>query len=258
MTHRLLTENLSLSYGKTTVLDDISTPVPSGKVTSIVGANACGKSTFLRCLARLLKPTAGQVILDGTSIHKQNTRDVARKIALLPQSAAAPDGMRVLDLVKQGRTPHQSPLNQWSLADQEVVSSAIAKVGLSGFEERLLGDLSGGQRQRAWIAMSLAQDSDILLLDEPTTYLDLTHQIEILQLVRDLQEHRILTVVMVLHDINLATRFSDNLIALKDQRILLHGRPEDVISESAIAAIYGLQCSVIADPHTGLPHVIPR
>lgn len=258
MTHRLLTENLSLSYGKTTVLDDISTPLPSGKVTSIVGANACGKSTFLRCLARLLKPTAGHVILDGTSIHKQNTRDVARKIALLPQSAAAPDGMRVLDLVKQGRTPHQSPLNQWSLADQEVVSSAIAKVGLSGFEERLLGDLSGGQRQRAWIAMSLAQDSDILLLDEPTTYLDLTHQIEILQLVRDLQEHRNLTVVMVLHDINLATRFSDNLIALKDQRILLHGRPEDVISESAIAAIYGLQCSVIADPHTGLPHVIPR
>ncbi|WP_373636797.1 ABC transporter ATP-binding protein [Yoonia sp. BS5-3] len=256
MSARLTTENLSLRYDKTPVLTDVSAAIPDGKVTSIIGSNACGKSTLLKCLSRLLSPSAGAALLDGKAIHKQDTKSVARQVALLPQSTTSPQGMTVADLVRNGRTPHQNPLQQWSTKDQEIVSRSIAQVGLTDLADHQLSTLSGGQRQRAWIALALAQDTNILLLDEPTTYLDLVNQIEILKLIRNLQQTSQLTVVMVLHDINLATRFSDNLIALKDGDILFSGAPSELVTEENMEKVYGLASSIISDPHTGLPHVI--
>ncbi|SMR83541.1 iron complex transport system ATP-binding protein [Aliiroseovarius halocynthiae] len=256
MTAHLTCENLCLSYGKTPVLTDVNLDLVPGQITAIVGPNGCGKSSLLRCLSRVQSPTKGQVLLDGEPIHKQNTKQVARKIAFMPQSATAPTGMRIMDLVLRGRTPHQSPLQQWTSEDQRIVERALDQVGLTHRAHELLEDLSGGQLQRAWIAMVLAQDTEILLLDEPTTFLDLAHQQDILKLVRELQADRGLTVAMVLHDINLASRFTDNIIALRDQNVLCSGVPQDVITEPNIQDIYGLACSVIADPHHGLPHII--
>lgn len=258
MTSRLRTENLKLGYGKTTVLEGLSLDFPDGKITAIVGPNACGKSTLLRCLARLIKPMAGQATLDGTPVHKQNTKTVAKAVALLPQSAAAPQGMRVVDLVARGRTPHQTPLQQWSAKDADVVRDALAKVGLADEAERDLEDLSGGQRQRAWIAMVLAQETDILLLDEPTTFLDLRYQIETLKLVRQLQLDRNLTVVMVLHDINLAARFADHIVALRDKGVVVQGTPSEVVTEGNIQAVYDMPATVIDQPGGTAPHVIPH
>ena len=258
MTLRLSCENMTLRYGKVTVLDDVSLTLPAGKVTAIVGANACGKSSLLRCLSRLQSPSSGQVLLGDKPIQKHSTKEVARKLALLPQNTRAPHGMRVQDLVLRGRTPHQSPFNQWTRQDQQVVSEALDHVGLSARADQLLSDLSGGQLQRAWIAMVLAQQTEILLLDEPTTYLDLSHQRDILQLVRDLQAERGLTVAMVLHDINLAARFSDHIIALKDRKTVAQGSPEQMITTTTIADVYGLDCTIIPDPHYGHPHIIMK
>ena len=258
MTVPLSASNLYLGYGKTEVLKDISLDLPKGKITSIVGANASGKSSLLRCLARVLTPTKGGVSLEGVSITEQRSRDVARKVALLSQTSEAPDAMRVMDLVIRGRTPHQSALRQWSQKDQEIVEWCCEQVGLSSQQNSLLGELSGGQRQRAWIAMVLAQDTDILLLDEPTTFLDLPHQIEILNLIQKLQKERGLTVAMVLHDINLATRYSDHIVAVKDGGILLQGAPEGVVTADNMQAIFGLDSTILPDPVTGLPHVIAR
>jgi len=252
----LAAENLSLSYGSTPILQDISLALPEGQITAIVGPNACGKSSLLRCLARLQDPSAGVVLLNGTAIRKQKTRDVARQLAVLPQSTIAPAGMKVIDLVLRGRTPHQSPLQQYSAKDHQRVAEALDHVGLAHRQEAYLEDLSGGQLQRAWIAMVLAQDTKILLLDEPTTFLDMPHQLEIMQLVRDLHAARGLTVAMVLHDINLAARFCDQIVAIKDRAVLCQGSPTEVITEDNIEAIYGLGCSVIADPHHGHPHII--
>lgn len=254
---QLSTKNLTLGYGGVPVLNDISLDIPDAQITAVVGPNACGKSTLLRCLTRLIKPMSGQALLDGTPIHAQKTKAVARRIALLPQSAEAPPGMRVSDLVTRGRTPHQNPLQQWSVKDEDVVARALAQVGLSDQADRLVSDLSGGQRQRAWIAMVLAQDTDILLLDEPTTFLDLHHQIETLQLVRTLQNERQLTVVMVLHDINLAARFADHIVALRAGSIICQGAPAEVVTEATIAAVYDLQAKVFAGPVGGAPYVIP-
>lgn len=256
MTAHLSCESLCLSYGKTPVLTDISLELTQGQITAIVGPNACGKSSLLRCLCRVQTPTKGRVLLNGDPIQKQNTKQVARKIAFLPQATTAPTGMRVLDLVLRGRTPHQTPLQQWSTEDQAIVDRALDQVGLKHRSHELLEDLSGGQLQRAWIAMVLAQDTDILLLDEPTTFLDLTHQQDILKLVQDLQADRGLTVAMVLHDINLAARFTDRIIALRNQNVLCAGSPREVVTEPNIKDIYGLECSVISDPHYGLPHII--
>jgi iron complex transport system ATP-binding protein len=258
MTAPLSASSLYLSYGKTEVLKNISLDLPEGKITSIVGANASGKSSLLRCLARVLAPTKGGVSLEGVSITEQCSRDVARKVALLSQTSEAPDAMRVMDLVIRGRTPHQSALRQWSKKDQEIVERCCEQVGLSSQKNSLLGELSGGQRQRAWIAMVLAQDTDILLLDEPTTFLDLPHQIEILNLIQGLQKNRGLTVAMVLHDINLATRYSDHIIAVKDGEILLQGAPEEIVTAANMQAIFGLDSTILPDPVTGLPHVIAR
>ena len=253
---QLSTKNLDLGYGGAPVLKDITLDIPDGQITAVVGPNACGKSTLLRCLARLIKPMRGEALLDGTPIHKLNTKAVARRIALLPQSAEAPAGMRVIDLVARGRTPHQTPLQQWSTKDEEVVTRALAQVGLSEEADRPVNDLSGGQRQRAWIAMVLAQDTGILLLDEPTTFLDLHYQIETLKLVRALQQDRQLTVVMVLHDINLAARFADHIVALRGGSIICQGAPIEVVTEAMIEAVYNLKSQVVAGPVGDAPYVI--
>ena len=253
---QLSTKNLDLGYGGAPVLKDITLDIPDGQITAVVGPNACGKSTLLRCLARLIKPMRGEALLDGTPIHKLNTKAVARRIALLPQSAEAPAGMRVIDLVARGRTPHQTPLQQWSTKDEEVVTRALAQVGLSEEADRPVNDLSGGQRQRAWIAMVLAQDTGILLLDEPTTFLDLHYQIETLKLVRALQQDRQLTVVMVLHDINLAARFADHIVALRGGSIICQGAPIEVVTEAMIEAVYNLKSQVVAGPVGDAHYVI--
>jgi iron complex transport system ATP-binding protein len=226
-------------------------------MTVIVGPNACGKSTLLRALSRLQKVDAGQIVLDGKAIAKRRSKQIARELAVLPQSPLAPEGLSVHDLVRRGRTPHQSALQQWSKADAEAVARALDLTGMAQNDNRPLDTLSGGQRQRAWIAMALAQDTDILLLDEPTTYLDLPHQIELLNLVQRLNRDTGRTVAMVLHDINLAARFADHVVALKDGRVRVEGAPADVVTGDMMVDIFNLPCTVIADPVHGHPHVIP-
>lgn len=258
MTDRLYSKDLSVGFGKTTALDSVSLVLPDNIITAIVGANACGKSTLLRSLSRLQDPSQGGVFLDGKALQSHPTKALAREIALLPQSTISPAGMRIIDLVCQGRTPHQSPLRQWSVGDHEQVQNCLEQVGLHGLEHRLLSELSGGQRQRAWIAMALAQDTKILFLDEPTTYLDMSHQIEILTLIRRLQQQRGLTVAMVLHDVNLASRFCDQVIAMKEHKVFSQGSPKEIMTVDNIRAVFDLDATIIADPHTGLPHVIAK
>jgi len=256
-TDRLYADDLSVAFGRTVVLPGLSLSVPDGKVTVIVGANACGKSTLLRALARLKAPAGGQVVLDGRNIAHRSTREVARTLGMLPQMPTAPEGIRVFDLVERGRTPHQSVLRQWSKADALAVETALDRTGMSELGDRFLHDLSGGQRQRAWIAMALAQETDLLLLDEPTTFLDLAHQIELLDLIRDLNRTAGRTVVMVLHDINLAARYADHMIGLKDGRLIAQGTAEEVVTEAGMRAIFDLDCMIIRDPVKGTPLVVP-
>lgn len=255
---RLRAEAISVDYPGRAVLEALSLDIPDGRVTAIVGPNACGKSTLLRALARLIPLACGQVTLDGRPIDRQPSRQVARQLAILPQSPVAPEGLTVFDLVRRGRTPHQSALRQWSRADAEAVARALTLTGLKDLSGRRLDTLSGGQRQRAWIAMALAQDTDLLLLDEPTTYLDLPHQIEILALVRKLNRDTGRTVAMVLHDINLAARFADHMIALKAGRVRYQGPPAEIVTAGMMQEIFSLPCTVITDPVNGHPHVIPR
>ncbi|ATG44277.1 ferric enterobactin transport ATP-binding protein FepC [Phaeobacter piscinae] len=257
-TARLRAEDLSVSYSRTPVLNSLSTDLPDGALTVIVGPNACGKSTLLRALARLQPAGKGQVLLDGKAIHRQGSRAVAQRLAILPQTPTAPEGLTVRDLATRGRTPHQSPLRQWSRQDAEAVTCALDLTHMTPHADRPLEALSGGQRQRAWIAMALAQDTDILLLDEPTTYLDLPHQIELLKLVQQLNRDTGRTVVMVLHDINLAARFASHMIALKDGQVFCEGPPDEVITEGVMQSVFALPCRIIADPVHGSPHVIPE
>jgi iron complex transport system ATP-binding protein len=252
-----MAKDLSVSFGKSTVLSELFVQIPDGSLTVIVGPNACGKSTLLRSLARLQPVQKGQVVLDGKAIHKQSSRSVARRLAILPQMPTAPEGLSVHDLVVRGRTPHQSALRQWSKVDAEAVANALDETGMTHNAHRPLESLSGGQRQRAWIAMALAQDTGILLLDEPTTYLDLPHQIELLTLVQKLNRETGRTVAMVLHDINLAARFADHIIALKDGKVHREGSPAAVITEQTMDQVFALPCTVISDPVHGTPHVIP-
>ncbi|TNJ47483.1 ABC transporter ATP-binding protein [Phaeobacter sp. B1627] len=254
---RISARDLSVTFARTTVLNSLSVAIPDGAVTAIVGPNACGKSTLLRSLARLQKASHGQVILDGKSIADQNSKSVARRLAILGQSPIAPEGLSVRDLVLRGRTPHQSAWRQHSAEDAAAVASALSATGMEGLENRLLDTLSGGQRQRAWIAMALAQDTQILLLDEPTTYLDLPHQIELLDLVRRLNRETGRTVAMVLHDINLAARYCDHVIALRGGDIHSEGPPQQVITHAMMNEVFDLPCTIIADPNHGTPHIIP-
>lgn len=253
---RLAARGVTVGYGARTVIDDLDVVIPPGLVTTIIGPNGCGKSTLLRTLSRLLKPAAGTVVLDGEDIAGLRTRDVAKKLGLLPQAPVAPEGLTVADLVARGRHPHQSWLRQWSSDDAAVVERALAMTGVSDLADRAVDTLSGGQRQRVWISMTLAQGTDLLLLDEPTTYLDLAHAIDVLDLVNDLHESGC-TVVMVLHDLNLATRYSDNLVVMRAGSILAQGHPRDVITADLLHEAFGLRAKVIDDPVGDRPLIVP-
>lgn len=255
-TSRLAAKGVSVGYGARTVIDDLDVAIPPGVITTIIGPNGCGKSTLLRTLSRLLKPTKGTVVLDGDDIVKLKTRDVAKKLGLLPQAPVAPEGLTVSDLVARGRHPHQSWLRQWSSDDAAIVERALAMTGVSDLADRPVDSLSGGQRQRVWISMTLAQGTDLLLLDEPTTYLDLAHAVDVLDLVDDLHESGC-AVVMVLHDLNLATRYSDNLIVMREGSILAQGHPRDVITAELLEEAFGLRAKVIDDPVGDRPLIVP-
>lgn len=253
---RLAARGVTVGYGTRTVIADLDVAIPPGVITTIIGPNGCGKSTLLRALARLLKPVKGTVVLDGHDIARLRTRDVAKRLGLLPQAPVAPEGLTVSDLVTRGRHPHQSWLRQWSSDDASVVARALAMTGVSDLADRPVDTLSGGQRQRVWISMTLAQGTDLLLLDEPTTYLDLAHAVDVLDLVSDLRESGC-TVVMVLHDLNLAARYSDNLVVMRAGSILAQGHPREVITAELLREAFGLRAKVIDDPVGDRPLVVP-
>src|SRR5690242_106814 len=255
--HSLAAVGLAVGYDQRQIIDDLSVEIPTGKITVIVGANACGKSTLLKTLARLLKPSEGSVLLDGKSIQSIPTREVATKLGLLPQSPTAPEGITVADLVGRGRYPHQGWIRQWTKADDEAVAAAMISTDVLEIADRPIDELSGGQRQRVWIAMALAQETGILLLDEPTTFLDLTHQFEVLDLLVDLNRSQQRTIVLVLHDLNQACRFGDHLIAMKDGDIVAEGNPAEVITEDVVQDVFGLAVKVVPDPVAGTPMVVP-
>ena len=255
--HAFRAERITSGYDNKTILHDISVAVPSNQISVIIGANGCGKSTLLKTMARLLKPTSGQVTLDGTPIHKFPPKQLARMLGLLPQSPIVPEGITVADLVGRGRFPHQSFLKGWTKKDYEAVAEAMEIMKITELADRHIDELSGGQRQRVWIAMALAQQTDILLLDEPTTYLDITYQVEILDMLTDLNKKYGTTIVMVLHDINLSARYADYIFALHKGKLVREGTPEEVITISLIKEIFGLDCKVIQDPISDSPSVIP-
>ncbi|QLY27767.1 ABC transporter ATP-binding protein [Nocardia huaxiensis] len=255
--HRLGAENVTLGYGDRVIVDGLSVDIEPGVITTVIGPNGCGKSTLLRSLGRLLRPRDGQVVLDGKAISSMKTKDVARIVGMLPQTPVAPEGLTVADLVARGRHPHQSWLRQWSADDESEVATALEQTGIGDLADRTLDELSGGQRQRAWISMALAQGTDILLLDEPTTYLDLAHSLEVLDLVDRLHDDYGRTVVMVLHDLNLAIRYSDQLIVMCAGRIIAQGRPGDIITAELLHEVFGLRASVLEDPVSGRPMIVP-
>ncbi|WP_067541180.1 ABC transporter ATP-binding protein [Nocardia crassostreae] len=254
---RLRADRVRLGYRGRTISDELSVGIPDGEFTVVIGPNACGKSTLLRALARLLAPESGAVLLDDKAIGSYPAKEVARRIGLLPQTSTAPDGIRVADLVARGRFPHQTLLRQWSKADEEAVAAAMAATGVTELSARLVDELSGGQRQRVWIAMVLAQDTPIVLLDEPTTYLDIAHQIQLLDLCRKLNRESGRTVVAVLHDLNHAFRYADHLIAMKDGRVIAAGPPKEIVTAELVHEVFALGCRIIDDPETGAPLVIP-
>jgi iron complex transport system ATP-binding protein len=254
---RLAAEGVRLAYGDRVVVDSLDLSLTDGSFTAIIGPNGCGKSTLLRALGRLLRPTAGTVLLDGRAISATPTREVARVLGLLPQTPLAPEGLTVADLVARGRHPHQSWLRQWSSDDAAVVAEALAWTDMSDLADRPVDALSGGQRQRAWISMALAQGTDLLLLDEPTTYLDLAHQVDVLELVARLHTERGRTVAVVLHDLNLAARYADRLVAMADGVLVAAGTPAEVLTEQLLAEVFELEARVVPDPVTGTPMVVP-
>ncbi|AKG03909.1 ABC transporter [Salimicrobium jeotgali] len=254
----LQTNNLTLGYGDSIIIDSLDIEIPKGEITVLIGSNGCGKSTLLRSLARLLKPKDGQVVLDQKDISQMKTKEVAKKMAILPQSPSTPEGLTVYQLVKQGRHPYQSFTKRWSNDDEQAVEKALVDTNLVELKERTVDSLSGGQRQRAWIAMTLAQDTETLLLDEPTTYLDMTHQIEVLDLLFDLNKDHGRTIVMVLHDINLACRYADHIVAVRDQTVYAQGRPEEVVSCEMMHNVFDMMCDVREDPLFGTPMCIPH
>ena len=256
-THSLEVRGVTLGYADRTVVDDLDLALAPGRITCIVGANACGKSTVLRSMARLLKPRGGQVVLDGRDLHSMPTKQVARTLGLLPQSPVAPEGIVVADLVARGRHPHQGALARWTREDDEAVAEALELTGTAELAERSVDELSGGQRQRVWIAMVLAQQTDLLLLDEPTTFLDVAHQVEVLDLLTDLNRARGTTIAMVLHDLNLAARYADRLVALRAGSLHAAGDPAEVLTADVVRDVFGMESQVVPDPVSGRPIVLP-
>lgn len=254
---RLEANALSLAYGERLVVEELTLRIPDHQVTVIVGANACGKSTLLRGLARLLKPRDGAVLLDGSDIHRLPTKEVATRLGILPQEPLAPEGITVEDLVARGRHPHQRWFRQFSQDDEDAVDAALAATGTVELADRTIDELSGGQKQRVWIALTLAQGTPLMLLDEPTTFLDLAHQVEVLDLLTDLNRDEDRTIVIVLHDLNLACRYADHLVAMRDGSIVAEGTPKEVVTATMVEEVFGLEAQVIDDPLTGTPLVIP-
>lgn len=253
----LYADGLSLGYDQRTVVSELSVTIPDRSFTVIVGPNACGKSTLLRGLSRMLRPRGGAVYLDGRAITSQPAKQVARRLGLLPQSSTAPDGITVADLVSRGRYPHQRLLRQWSPADEAAVAEAMAATRITDLADRPVDELSGGQRQRVWLAMVLAQQTPIMLLDEPTTFLDVAHQVEVLDLCADLNARLGRTMVAVLHDLNQACRYATHMIAMRDGRVVAGGAPNDIVTADLVAEVFGLPCRIIPDPETGTPLMIP-
>ncbi|EIV2969361.1 iron-enterobactin transporter ATP-binding protein [Cronobacter sakazakii] len=256
-TSRLTGEALTLGYGDFRVADGLNVAIPDGKFTAIIGPNGCGKSTLLRTLSRLMKPLGGQVRLDGEAIQHFATKEVARRIGLLAQNASAPGDITVAELVARGRYPHQPLFTRWRDEDERAVQKAMAATGVTALADQSVDTLSGGQRQRAWIAMVLAQETSILLLDEPTTWLDISHQIDLLELLCTLNREQGYTLAAVLHDLNQACRYANHLIALRDGKIIAEGAPSEIVDAALIEAIYGLRCMIIEDPVAGTPLVVP-
>ncbi|WP_438348430.1 ABC transporter ATP-binding protein [Paenibacillus sp. FA6] len=255
---KIKVQQLTLSYGDATIIESLNLAIPKGKITVFIGRNGCGKSTLLHAIARLLKPQSGSVFLDDRDILRMKSKEVAQRLAILPQSPLAPEGVTVEQLVKQGRYPYQSAFKQWTNEDETAVQHALTVTSMNELRERFVHELSGGQRQRAWIALSLAQDTETILLDEPTTFLDIAHQIEVLDLLYDLNREQHRTIVMVLHDINLACRYADHLVAIKDRQVLIQGAPETIITSENIERIYGLKCRIGVDSQFGTPICYPN
>ncbi|MED0660160.1 MULTISPECIES: ABC transporter ATP-binding protein [Bacillaceae] len=252
------TKSLTLSYGDNVIIEELDLQIPKGEITVFIGSNGCGKSTLLQSLARLLKPANGTILLDGKQILKLPTKEVAKQLAILPQGPIAPEGITVLQLVKQGRYPHQRWFQQWSEEDENKVLEALKLTGMETLADRPVDSLSGGQRQRAWIAMTLAQDTDTILLDEPTTYLDMAHQIEILDLLFELNETKKRTIVMVLHDLNLACRYAHHLVAIHDKKVYDQGKPEEVVTCELVKDVFQIDCQIAVDPIFGTPMCLPH
>lgn len=250
-------EHVTSGYGEQMILNDISLEIPSHQISIIIGANGCGKSTLLKTMARLIHPTSGHVTLNNKPITKMAPKRLARVLGMLPQSPIVPEGITVSDLVGRGRYPYQSFMKGWSQDDYEAVAEAMEMMNITEFADRPIDELSGGQRQRVWIAMALAQQTDILFLDEPTTFLDITYQVEILDLLTDLNRKFGTTIVMVLHDINLSARYADYLFALKQGRLVAEGKPADIITSDLIHQVFNLRCSIMVDPVSGSPSVVP-
>ena len=254
---QLVARDVSLRYDSRVVAENLTVEIPAHSLTAIIGPNACGKSTLLRALARLLKPAAGSVLLDGADIATYGTKEVARRLGLLPQSSIAPDGITVADLVARGRYPHQGFFRQWTASDEEVVDRAMEQTGVLDLANRYVDELSGGQRQRVWLAMALAQETPLLLLDEPTTYLDVAHQIEVLNLCAELHDEGGRTIVVVLHELNLAARYATHLIVMAGGEVRASGHPSEVVTPELIERTFDLPCLVIDDPATGTPLIVP-
>jgi len=254
----LQTQNLTLNYGEQPIIHNLNLDIPLNKITVLVGANGSGKSTLLRSLARLLKPASGQVLLDEKALHTIPTKEVAKRISILPQGPVAPEGVTVQQLVKQGRYPYQRWYQQWSVEDERLVEQSLAATGLLELKDKPLDSLSGGQRQRAWIAMTLAQETPIILLDEPTTFLDMTHQIELLDFMFELNRNEKRTIVMVLHDLNLACRYADNLVAVHNRTVVYQGAPESIVTTDMVKRIFGMEAIIDRDPLFGTPLCIPK
>ncbi|MDU5452823.1 iron-enterobactin ABC transporter ATP-binding protein [Pseudescherichia vulneris] len=257
LTARLRGDSLTLGYGKKVVADNLSVAIPDGHFTAIIGPNGCGKSTLLRTLSRLMMPTQGHVYLDGEQIQRFNSKEVARRIGLLAQNATTPGDITVQELVSRGRYPHQPLFTRWRQEDDRAVQRAMQATGVADLALQSVDTLSGGQRQRAWIAMVLAQETAIMLLDEPTTWLDISYQIDVLELLSELNREQGYTLAAVLHDLNQACRYATHLIALRDGKIVAQGAPKEIVTAELIEAVYGLRCMIIEDPVAHTPLVVP-